>query len=48
VDEVKARSADQAAGHGLDPAFVRRLYGLLIEEACLLEERLMSAPAARR
>jgi 4-amino-4-deoxychorismate mutase len=48
VDEVKERCADQAAGRGLDPAFVRRLFGLLIEEACQLEERLMHTPGAPR
>ena len=42
VAEVRERCAGQAARHGMEPDFVRRLYALLIEEACRLEGELMA------
>ena len=46
VREVAERSATLARGHGLDPAIVRRLFELLIEETCAFEDRRI-AEAAR-
>lgn len=37
VEEVKARCAARANSHGLAPQFVRRLYTLIIDEACRRE-----------
>ena len=42
VAEVRERCAGEAPRHGLDPDVVRRLYDLLIDEACRLEEQLMA------
>jgi 4-amino-4-deoxychorismate mutase len=42
VAEVRERCAGEAPRHGLDPDVVRRLYDLLIGEACRLEEDLMA------
>jgi chorismate mutase-like protein len=42
VAEVRERCAGEAPRHGLDPEMVRRLYDLLIGEACRLEEELMA------
>jgi chorismate mutase-like protein len=42
ITEVRERCAAAAPSHGLEPDFVRKLYDLLIEEACRTEERLMS------
>ncbi|WP_419903391.1 chorismate mutase [Kiloniella sp.] len=41
VDEVRERNADTGASKGLDPEFIRKLYTLIIDEACELEDRLM-------
>ena len=46
VREVGERSAALARDHGLDPAMVRRLFELLIEETCAFEDRRI-AEAAR-
>jgi 4-amino-4-deoxychorismate mutase len=46
VAEVKERCAGQAPAHGLDAAFVRGLYTLVIDEACRLEELSMDRPSA--
>ena len=43
IEEVKARAAQNAAPLGLDPSFTRRLYGLIIDEACRLEDYLIDA-----
>ena len=42
VAEVRERCAGEAPRHGLDPEMVRRLYDLLIDEACRLEDALMA------
>ena len=42
VAEVRERCAGEAPRHGLDPDVVCRLYDLLIDEACRLEEQLMA------
>ena len=41
VDEVRERNATTGEAKGLDPEFIRRLYTLIIDEACELEDRLM-------
>ena len=43
VTEVRERCAGEGLRHGLDPDLVRRLYDLLIGEACRLEEALMAS-----
>jgi len=45
VAEVRERCASKAADMGLRADFVRRLYTLIIDEACRLEDELMSSPA---
>ncbi|MFE8599258.1 chorismate mutase [Archangium violaceum] len=42
VEFVKQRCAEMGAARGLDPDFVRRLYTLIIDEACRLEELLIN------
>lgn len=47
VQEVIERNAVTAAALGLDPDLARRLYRVMIDEACALEDRLCGrAPAA--
>ncbi len=41
VDEVRERHAETGGQKGLDADFVRKLYTLIIDEACELEDRLM-------
>ena len=48
VAEVRERCAGEAPRHGLDADVVRRLYDLLIGEACRLEEELMADRAQPR
>ncbi len=43
VEEVKARAARNAGPLRLDPVFVRKLYGLIIEEACRIEDERIAA-----
>jgi 4-amino-4-deoxychorismate mutase len=45
VVEVRERCAAAAGDHGMEPDFVRRLYDLLIDEACRVEADLMSRVA---
>ena len=45
VIEVRERCAGKAAHVGLRADFIRRLYTLIIDEACRLEDELMSSPA---
>src|SRR4029078_4050757 len=44
VELVLARRAAPAPRHGLRPEFVGRLYMLIIEEACRLEDEIIEAP----
>jgi len=44
VDEVRERNAARAEAKGLDPDIVRRLYALLIEWSCNLEETIRIRP----
>jgi chorismate mutase-like protein len=41
VAEVKERCARIAIEHGVDPDFARRLYCMIIDEACRLEDEIM-------
>lgn len=45
VTEVIERNAASAAALGMDPELVRRIYTLMVDEACALEDRLMKKPA---
>ena len=45
IEGVKARCADRGAARGLDPVYVRDIWGRIIEETCRLEERLIGASA---
>jgi len=44
VNEVKARCAELAAGHHIDPDFIRNLYSLIIAEACRMEDKVINDP----
>lgn len=46
VIEVRERAAARAAAKGLDPDLVRRLYTILIDYSCALEEEIKSGKAA--
>lgn len=46
VREVIKRNATTAVGLGLDPDLVRRLYRVIIDEACAMEDRLCGRPPA--
>ena len=41
VEAVKERCAALARDHGVDGDFARRLYSLIIGEACWLEDQIM-------
>ena len=43
VDEVKARCAELALEHQVDPDFVRNLYGMIIGETCRVEDEIIEA-----
>ncbi len=45
VTEVIERNAKSAAELGLDPDLVRRIYRVMVDEACAMEDRLMKKPA---
>lgn len=44
VAEVKERCAQLAREHGIDPDFARQLYGLIIDEACRMEDEIIDDP----
>ncbi|CAK0765486.1 4-amino-4-deoxychorismate mutase [Azospirillaceae bacterium] len=44
IAEVRNRCATRGAEQGLSYSFVTRIYSLIIEETCLLEEGVISAP----
>lgn len=46
VAEVKERCAKLAELHGVNPEFARRLYGLIIDEACRLEDEIIDRQIA--
>jgi 4-amino-4-deoxychorismate mutase len=41
VAEVKERCARMASEHNVDPEFVRRLFGMIIDEACRMEDEII-------
>lgn len=41
IETVKARCASRAAIAKIDPEFVRKLYDLIIDEACRLEQEII-------
>lgn len=41
VGEVKDRVASSGAEHGVSPQLMRELYGLIIAEACRLEDEII-------
>ncbi|ARV58881.1 hypothetical protein BZZ01_09775 [Nostocales cyanobacterium HT-58-2] len=43
VEYVKQRCATLAASHGLDTDFIMRLYTLIIDEACRLEDKIINS-----
>ncbi|HWN69592.1 MAG TPA: chorismate mutase family protein [Haliangium sp.] len=43
VEHVKQRCAAMAAEYGMDTGFVIRLYTLIIDEACRLEDDIIDA-----
>lgn len=45
IEQVKARNAARGAAQGLDPEYVRRLFALVIEAACALEDGVMDGAA---
>jgi 4-amino-4-deoxychorismate mutase len=46
IGVVQGRAADYGRANGIDPAFLHRLYELIIEETCRLEDLVInSAPA---
>jgi chorismate mutase len=47
VAEVKERCAQMAREHGMDPDFARRLYGMIIDEACRMEDEIIDDPVVR-
>ena len=48
IAEVKQRAADKGADYDLDPAFIKRLYQLIIDEAVAQEEKLTKGGGASR
>jgi chorismate mutase-like protein len=43
---VQQRAASFAAEHGIDATFLRRLYDLIIEETCRVEDAVIAEDAA--
>ena len=48
VDAVRERAAARAEENDLDPGLVRRLYAILVDYSCALEDRIMRELAAAR
>ncbi|MGD8615550.1 MAG: chorismate mutase [Gammaproteobacteria bacterium] len=44
VEEVKDRCAALAAAHDVNPDLVRKLYGLIIDDACRVEDEIIDEP----
>jgi 4-amino-4-deoxychorismate mutase len=44
VEAVKKRCEELAIQHNIDPSFIRNLYGLIIDEACRLEDDIIGRP----
>ena len=43
VDQVKARCAELALAHQVDPDFVRKLYTMIIDETCRVEDEIIGS-----
>jgi len=43
VEEVKERCVGIALRHQVDPSFVRKLYTLIIDETCRVEDEIIDA-----
>lgn len=43
IDVVQGRAADFAGKHGIDRAFIRRFYDLIIEETCRVESLVIES-----
>ena len=41
IDTVHRRAAEYGTAHGVDRAFLRRLYELIIEETCRVEDEII-------
>jgi 4-amino-4-deoxychorismate mutase len=46
IAHVHERAARYAARHGLDGEFLHRLYDLIVEETCRVEDRVIAEAAA--
>jgi 4-amino-4-deoxychorismate mutase len=46
VNAVKARCSKLGEKHGVNPEFLRRLYELIINESCQIEDKLMQSSQA--
>ncbi|QIZ38821.1 chorismate mutase family protein [Saccharopolyspora sp. ASAGF58] len=46
IGVVQQRAADYGAEHGIDQAFLRALYDLVIGETCRVEDLVIGTPAA--
>ena len=44
VEEVKDRCAESAIAHEVNPELLRNLYGLIIDEACRVEDEIIDNP----
>lgn len=47
VAEVKERCARMAGDLGMDPEFARRLFGMIIDEACRMEDEIIDERPTR-
>ncbi len=47
VEIVKQRAADKARAQGVDERFIKRLYTLMIAEACRLEDVIIESQAEK-
>ena len=47
IGVAQERAARYGAEHGIDREFLRRLYDLIIEETCRVEERVIAGSAER-
>ena len=48
IDFVRERAADKAEAQGLDADLVRRIYQMMIEYSCDLEDEIMALEAKKR
>jgi chorismate mutase-like protein len=43
ISAVQGRAAEYAAANGIEPAFLCRLFELIVEETCRLEDRIIES-----